>query len=367
MSLELDITAVLAPFEGDFRGGKDLRDDDDPNNDYRRIRDARTDAREAERQADLNGEASVEALRVWREVWSNGEDYLQNCGKDLEIVAYMIEASIRLDGVEGLAQSLDLAKQLVENYWGELLPTPDEDGIETTLLPLSRLNCDVIDYPLMRVPVTEDTSVGEFVVWQYGQARQLESMDPDEREQRVSSGAVTMDMFNRAVAETSDAFYQKRSEQIRQALAVLGELDAVLMEKAGEEFAPNLSRFKAGLEDAEGVLRQIAGDRMSAPGEAIDDSDESAEGASEEPTGKKTSAARGEISNRTEALEVLEKVAQWFERHEPQSILPSEIRKAKRRGVMTPEQLYKDLISDEDVRERLFRDVGIEAASSEED
>ena len=67
-----------------------------------------------------------------------------------------------------------------------------------------------------------------------------------------------------------------------------------------------------------------------------------------------------------EALDVLEKVAAWFERNEPQSILISEIRKVKRRALMTPEQLYKDLIEDSTVREQLFRDVGIEPSSSDD-
>lgn len=63
--------------------------------------------------------------------------------------------------------------------------------------------------------------------------------------------------------------------------------------------------------------------------------------------------------NRELALTQLEEIAAWFERNEPQSILPSEIRKVVRRGRMTPEQLYKDLIDDESVRRQLFRDVGI--------
>ena len=133
MSLDIDIASLLSPFEEGSRCGTDLREDDDPNNAYRQIRDARNEAREEERQADINGASAAAAIPLWRDVWENGQDYLKDCAKDLEIVAYMIEASIRLDGFGGLAQSLRLTTELLNSFWGELLPTPDDEGIVTTL------------------------------------------------------------------------------------------------------------------------------------------------------------------------------------------------------------------------------------------
>ena len=57
---------------------------------------------------------------------------------------------------------------------------------------------------------------------------------------------------------------------------------------------------------------------------------------------------------------MLEKVAKWFESNEPQSLLPPEIRKVIKRGRMSPQELFQDLISDENARRQLYRDVGIE-------
>jgi type VI secretion system protein ImpA len=361
MELELDLPSLLAPLEGESRGGRDLRDDEDPNNAYRRIRDARTEARELERQADLDGETSAEAMRHWRDVWSEGQQYLQECAKDLEIVAYMIESSIRLGGFGGLALALNLTRELVENYWGELLPTPDEDGLETTILPISRLNGDVISYPLMRVPMTDDTSVGEFVVWQYTQAKQLENLDAEERETRVARGAVTMAQFTRAVAESSDDFYRDLAARIKSATTAVSDLNDIFEEKAGEELSPNLSRFTSSLDEADVTLRVIAGDRLDQPEDEAD-----SETTEESGSAASGGGVRGEISSREDAIKMLEKVAVWFERHEPQSILPAEVRKAKRRATMTPEQLYVDLITDESARESLFKDVGIEPSSSDD-
>ncbi|MCA9050524.1 MAG: type VI secretion system protein TssA [Planctomycetaceae bacterium] len=366
MSTDLDIESLLSPFDGDFPGGVDLRQDDDPNNAYRRIRDARSSAKDAEDRAQLDGETSLEAVRIWRDVWSEGQDYLQSYAKDLEIVAYMIEASIRLDGYAGLTNSLELTRGLIENFWGELLPLPDEDGAETTLLPISRLNSDAITFALQRVPITDDTNAGEFVLWQYSDAKRLETMSPDERERRVSDGAVTMQAFTQAVAETSDQFYRDLVTDIQAATEAVAELDGAIEQKTDGEFSVNFSRFRESLQLAAASVRAFAGDRLETADSGDQTPDDAEAGSGENrPAAAEASGIRGSISSREEALNMLEKVAAWFERHEPQSILPSELRKAKRRAMMTPEQLFKDLIADSSAREQLFRDVGIEASSDD--
>lgn len=358
MTLDLDIPSLLQPFVENARCGTDLRSDDNPNNSYRQIRDARNEAREEERRADVSNESHAEARHLWSQVWDDGQVYLKGVAKDLEIVAYMIEASIRLGGFGGLGEALRLTSELLSNFWGELLPTPDEEGIETTLRPISRLNGDVISYPLMRVPMTEDTSVGVMVVWQYAQAKQLETLSPEERERRVSSGAVTIEKFNRAVAESSDQFYRQLAEEIRDAKAAVAQLGALFEDRVGDDEAPNLSKFQKGIEDGESVLQQVAGHRIAQNSNAPVAT--ATAGASNGPTGvNHGSVASGEIHNRANALDLLETVAKWFEIQEPQSILPSEIRKAIRRGKMSPQDLYIDLISDSEVRRQLYKDIGM--------
>lgn len=366
MSLDLDISSLLSPFEGDSPAGTDLRLDDDPNNAYRKIRDTRSDAKDLEERAELDGETSSEAMKGWRTVWSDGQDYLQSCAKDLEIVAYMVEASVRLGGFAGLETSLLLTAELVENFWGELLPTPDEDGIETTLLPIARLNSNAITSALQRVSITEDTSVGELDLMQYAQAKRLDTLDAEERDRQMSRGAVTTAAFNQAVGETSDDFLRSLNTQIASTLASVDRLDSVLTEKVGEDVAPNLSRFRESLNEAAATLRVVAGQRLEVVDETSEVDGEGSGAVEGQGGANEDGGMRGGIATRQQALDLLEKVAVWFEQHEPQSILISEIRKVKRRALMTPEELYKDLISDSTVREQLFRDVGIETSSEDE-
>jgi type VI secretion system protein ImpA len=70
-------------------------------------------------------------------------------------------------------------------------------------------------------------------------------------------------------------------------------------------------------------------------------------------------------SGREDAFRTLESIALFFERTEPQSLVPAQLRKAIRWGRMSPAQLYSELIEDSSVREQIFKVVGISDKSEE--
>ena len=362
---DLDVSTLLHPFEGGFRGGKDLRDSDDPRNQYRRLRDLRQAARDEEKKADLQVATAEKATNsagpVWQELWEEGLKYLETTAKDLEIVAYMIEASIRIEGFGGLARSLQLTREMIEAFWGELLPTPDEDGEEATIRPLAKLDGDVINYAISRVSMTDPDRIGSYALWQYQFAKRLESLPAAERERNVSRGAVSLTEFRSRIAETKVEYLRSLKDSIALSISEVGKLRKSLEEKIGEEKAPGMRKFEEGLRAVDGVLEELAGERIKVVPVASESQNSSNSAGSEQAGVRSAGAApiSGEIGSRSVALDLLERVAQWFERHEPQSIIPSEIRKSIRRARMTPMELYAELISNDDVRKEVFRDVGI--------
>ena len=68
--------------------------------------------------------------------------YLVETGKDLEPMAMMIEASARLDRIDGLDRAINVMADLIETYWEQgLYPQEDEDeGVEARFQPLSGLS-----------------------------------------------------------------------------------------------------------------------------------------------------------------------------------------------------------------------------------
>ena len=354
---------IMEPLPGENPAGTDLRLDPSPVSPFRQVKDAREEARRLERAADLEGEESAEAVRQWRTVHSSGLEILREQSRDLEVAAYIIEALVRIDGFAGLAEGIRISRLLIENFWGDLFPEPDEDGIETTLLPLSRMNGDVLVDAINRIPVTQGSTHGPYRIWQHRQALELSRFSMEEQEERVNRGAVNTDMFERAIAETDPTFFRDMKGHIEECIEELDQLGQALDERAGAD-APIFTRIQEGLEDAMSTLRLVAGHRLEEPIEAseIEEGGESPAGAA---AGGGTSA--GVVRDRESAFQALLKVADFFERSEPQSLLPSEIKKIVRRGRMTPEELYIDLISDDSVLEQMFRDVGIERTKSDDD
>jgi type VI secretion system protein ImpA len=371
MTLELDLAEILSHAQDSSPAGTDLRSDPNPNNAYRKIRDLRNAARDRENRDDRgdprrNDEPA--AIELWDQVWELGTTFLAETARDLEVAACLIEASIRLDGAAGFSQSLDLTTALIRDFWGNLYPAPDEDGIETTLRPIARLNGDPIYYPLQRIPVTDPSTATTVVVWQVEQAQRvakLQAEKPEEAEKLLSRGAFSLDSLQQAVRESSDEYYQTLTSDLKTATESLKKLEETLESTVEDESAlPNFSRFRDGLREASSVLQGLVGSRLEAAAAG-------AAAASSAPQNRSSSAAvaggtqdrgpavPGAISSRDDALAALERVAEWFQRNEPQSLIPAEVRKAIRRARMTPEELYKDLIEDDNVLRSLFRDVGI--------
>jgi type VI secretion system protein ImpA len=122
----LDFDALLAPVPGDNPAGADLRADPCPTSLHYAIKDARSAARAAERQQ-LAGEDGA-SPPDWRPVLRRGTEALAQKSKDLEVVAYLTEALVRLHGFAGLRDGFRLARELVERFWDGLYPCPTRRG-----------------------------------------------------------------------------------------------------------------------------------------------------------------------------------------------------------------------------------------------
>src|SRR5262249_51890370 len=134
--------------------------------------------------------------------------------KDLEIAAYVLEALVRRHGFAGLRDGFRLARELVERFWGDLYPLPDEDGLETRLAPLSGLNGvdgeGTLISPILCVPLTENGSGPALACYHFRQALALEQVkDENTRAKRLQEGAVAPEVVRQAVAETSRGFYAR--------------------------------------------------------------------------------------------------------------------------------------------------------------
>ncbi len=361
----LDLTKLVAPL-GESGVGEDLRNDVSPNSALYAVRDARTAARTAERQLMMGGEPTTPP--DWRPVLNAGVKLLGERSKDLEVTAYAIEALVRLHGFPGLRDGFRLARELAERFWDGLYPLPDEDGIETRVAPLAGLNGveaeGTLINPIGRVPLTEGNTAGPFALYHYQQALLVGNIqDERERENRTNQGAVSMALFERAVAETPAAFFQALVEDVTACLTEFASLGQVLEEKCGSD-APPAANIRQTLTACLDAVRHVAAAKLAAIAEDAAAAEAEVAAGVAAPDGAAAGRSDGALRNREEAFRALLKVAEYFRRGEPHSPVSYAIEQAVRWGRMSLPELLTELIADDPARQGAFKQVGIRPPES---
>lgn len=355
----LDLEALLTPIPGDVPSGVDPRADRQPTSVYYKIRGLERSAREAERQAELNGEPP--RGDEWRPLVDQIPPILAKQAKDLELATYLTEGLLRIHGVAGLRDGFALINGLIERFWDHLYPAVDEDGLETRLAKFSGLNGGeapgTLIAPLFRVKVTEGRGEGPYTFFDVRQSVELASMDPERRERRVQAGAVTPEAIERAVAATSPQFFTTLLEDVSQAEQEYFKLSMALDEACGAA-APGSTHIRGALAELREVAERFA--RQRNPVAASADGSEPATGGSAPSGGAGTSVAVGAIRTRDDAFRLLLQVAEYFRVNEPHSPVSYATERAVRWGRMPLPELMQELIPEEGQRSQVFRLVGID-------
>lgn len=369
----LDFAKLLAPIAGDKPTGADPRANTSPTSPYYKVKDARTAARSAERQVESGAEDAP--TPDWKAVAAAATTALTTAAKDLEVTAYLIEAVTRVNGYAGLRDGFRLARELVSAYWDDLYPTPDEEGLSTKVAALAGLNGDDAEgtllAPIRNVPLTDSDTHGRLTLANYQQALATSKiLDPKVKEKKVAAGAMTFEKFQSAVGETSNAFIKTLYEDLTAAQDEFNQLTAALDAKCGPA-APPSSAIVSALTGVMDALKDVARDKLAVMQTAPAASAPSAE-ATGKPAEKDAAAddAAGEklptVRNRDDALNAILKLADYFRRTEPHSMVPHTLEQAVRWARMPLTDLLAELISDDDARGALFKQVGIRGGSKDD-
>jgi type VI secretion system protein ImpA len=266
-----------------------------------------------------------------------------------------------------LRDGFRLLRELIERFWDNLYPLPDEDGLHGRLAPLAGLNGEgsdgVLIRPIFNVPLTSDGNIQALSYADYQQAADLSRLtDPDKRAQRISQGAITSQMFDQAILETSAEVLHNHMDDVLAALSEFEQLGAELdgrcgNDERGHSLAPPSSSIRQALESCRDLLQSVCQGRL--PEEAADKplGEEAADGVA--PPEGQTKKMAGPIQSREDAFRSLLLVADFFKRTEPHSPISYALEQAVRWGRMSLPDLLVELIPEEQSRLQLFKLVGI--------
>lgn len=351
----IDIDALLQPISEEQPQGSDIREDSSPASLYYKIKDARNAARAAERASLFDPDEAANVLGAWHPILDLAPTILKEHSKDLEVASWLLEALIRFHDFPGLRDGISLAKGLVEKFWENLYPEPDEDGIETKVAPLAGLNGDsgegTLLAPIRNALITIDSSVGAYSYWQYQQARDAARItDPDKREEKEGTLGFTLGAIETAVAEAPSDYYVNLVADLEQAVADFKAMNDVLRQHCKHE-APPYSLILETLEEILRSVRFMAKDKLEAAApeeQAV--TEESSESAAPAAPRAAAAGSTGPIASREDALKRLEEVARYFRATEPHTPLVTGIERLVRWGRMPMAELILELVPDPTAR-----------------
>lgn len=241
----LNMSALTSPFVGASSCGVDVRSDPQAQALYYELKDARNSARAAERSVAAGEPIGVASL--WNDVNTLSLRILSEHSKDIEVLCWLCEAQLRLNGFSGLRDSFATLSSLVNEYWPALYSVAD-DTVEDRVAPLTGLNGQggegVLIQALRLTPLVPGNSYGKFGLWDY------------QRAQRPGEASLRDELYQ-AIAETGTSAMVTQLSDVQSCLEHFNALSQKLDELCGND-APPASNVKQVLQEAAAAIRDMA-------------------------------------------------------------------------------------------------------------
>ena len=376
LSKPIDVERFRAPLSSDAPAGKNLRADPDGKRLFSALKDLRAEARRIEKAAE-QGEPDAtwgSALPKWCKVRDDALGILEGTSSDLGVVQFLIEALVRTDGFEGMAVGFDVASELVAARWAELFPIPDpEDGPvdpdEERILPLAQLtgseSAGLLETAVLNVPLTGNSPADGYGLGHYQLSRSLVGASSQTLEKASESrGTVTPEEFDKALAATPPDRIRDWFVAAAAAAERLDALQAAVKAASQGRVEMPTGRLADLLEQARDVAKHHAAGVVAAVEAAAK------EGGPETPGGDVVAFGGGalakEPTTREDAIALLVRAAECFERSDPHSLVGAHIRHSVRLARMSREQFYRELLQEEATLRMLGRFVGLSFEAPDE-
>jgi type VI secretion system protein ImpA len=363
-----DLAALLEPIPGDIQQGVDIREDFSSQSPYNRLRDARSDARDAEKMIDNGDPNAGDPSPMWRTVREIGLKTLKETTKDLEVAAWVTEAYVRSHGLAGLYAGASLIKGLTEQYWDGLFPMPDDYGIETRVAPITGLNGrdggGSLIQPLYKLHFFDRPDGTPVTFFAYQSSEQLPSLPTERRDARIKAGAIPWDDMEKEARSAGAASLGRLRDQATAALEAWEGMATALDEKANED-PPSTSHVRDMLRQIHTTAIRYAPPPEVAAEEPAAETGDAAGGTAEggAVAGPGGFSAGARTVSRDDALKTLETIATFFRRTEPASPLAYTLDDAIRRAKLTWPELLEEVVPDVTVRQAILTSLGIKPAS----
>ncbi|MBO0662657.1 type VI secretion system protein TssA [Jiella sp. MQZ9-1] len=369
----IEIADLLQGLQDDNGCGENPRLGETSRSLYYSLKDARNAAR-ADERATLPGD-QIRVSASWQEVNRLATTILTEHGQDIEVLAWLAEAQLRLGGFDGLRDVFDVMEVLFRERWDQLHSIDDEE-LEDKVAPIAGLNGVGVEgsliQPIRLAPLVPSGNFGQFSLWDYQMSQRAGETNRH-------------DELMEAIAEAGSEVMARHHQIIVECAATCERISALLEERCGQD-APPTSKIVAAIKEVAAAVRVLAGIEATPEpvvGPAASARPRSANGHDDIPAAPTTDEASAPaasppseaapqpspatlpvsalvIKSRDEAFQVLAAVARYFRYAEPHSPIAASIDTMVRRGRMDFADLLSELLPDTGVRHQVLTAAGIQ-------
>jgi type VI secretion system protein ImpA len=345
----IDIDSLQLPVDSDHPAGEDLE--------YDPLFSEMELAAAGKPQQQM-GDAVIDAEEPdWRLVQRNALKLLAR-SKDLRICVYLCQAALQNEGIEGFSAAVQLTSLLTQQFWPSLHPELDSDDDDDptarvnavmALTSAARLLRPIEHAPLLSVPMLGAVSWAD-----------VKPTSGDDQPRHASSEVEAI------ITNCEPEQIAQRRSAITAALQACQTLETFITSEVGASRAPNLQSLRDLLKRIDAQLtrwwEQRGGDQQPEEASEVSQAGEEDGGDDGDATPRRDAALStatpprfratmtrsqepiGAITSRQEAIAAIEKILEYYRRHEPSSPLPLLLARAKRLAPMSFIEILQDLI-----------------------
>ena len=273
----------------------------------------------------------------WKEVQSKALELLERT-KDLRVAIHLARAALNTEGFPAFCDSMALVRGYISRHWDALHPRLDpDDGLDPTLrVNLLASLCDqqtTLQY-VRKAPLVASRILGRFGLRDV-QIAQGEIPAPPNMESPPTTAAI-----DGAFSECDLEELKNTAKSVRDAIGHVTAIEADLTERVGTGNAASLEAVVLELKAADAVLTEQLKRR------GVDESAPQGEGGNGEAAADAVQPLTGEISSRDDVLRAIDKICEYYARHEPSSPLPLLLLRAKRLASCSFLEIIEDVVPD---------------------
>ena len=286
--------------------------------------------------------------------------------KDLQLVAWLTEAWMRLYGLQGLASGLKLMHDLPVAFWEGIHPLITDGDTEPRKAPFEwvseSLAVSLKIHVVMMTILERSPSKITLVEWDRLTAEDVHAQDILQPKKETAPAEFQLEPISRsellslAKSPAHAESLLSQLSQVRECIQIVQNLQKFLDEKLATD-SPNLSKLMSCLSAFERVLAALtaslgkgsstANSQSTSQAEDLPDQGHTAMQEQGEYNLQSSEWQSGQWRTREEAYATLEAVASYLQQREPHSPTPYLIQKAVRWGRLPLPELMKEIMREE--------------------